>query len=126
MQSDLSLWERWTFSAALVSHHALGAREIPIRADRAGHAVECAAGQLGDQQAVVVDRAGHGCPALRHASEADAAVIGLVADQQDETVPLCLRIAQRAIEQRTPDAVLAKRRLDRQWSPHHALGVAAR
>src|SRR5690349_6156475 len=88
----------------------------PDRPDLAGDAVERAVGQLGHQQAAVVDRAGHGRPALRHRLEADAAVIGLVADEEDEAMSGLLRVRQRAVEQRAADTAAAKRRLDRQWS----------
>src|SRR5262245_65430073 len=81
-------------------------RLAPIRPDRAGDAIERAFDQFGHQQPTVVDRARHGYPALRHRLEPDAAVIGLVADEEDETVSRLPGVIQRAVEQRAADAAL--------------------
>src|SRR5262245_17809104 len=89
-------------------------RLAPVRPDRAGDAVERAFDEFGDQHAAVIDRARHGHPALCHHLETDAAIIELVADEDDEAVSGLLRIRQRVVEQRTPHAAASERRLDRQ------------
>src|SRR6476646_5013471 len=73
-------------------------RHAPVRADRAGNVGEGAIDELGHQQAAVVHRSRHGYPSLRDNLEPDAAVIGLVADQHHEAMPLCLGFLQRAIQ----------------------------
>src|SRR3954471_5136675 len=80
------------------------ARLAPVRADRAGNAVEGAVDEFSDQEAAVIHRAGHGRPSLRNRLETDAAVIGFVADQNNQAMALLFRILQRAIEQHAPDA----------------------
>ena len=82
-------------------------RLAPVRADGARNAIAGAIDEFGDQQAAVVDRAGHGHPPLRHRLETDAAVIRFVADQNDQAMAFCLRIPERAIEQHAPDAAAA-------------------
>ena len=108
---------RWLRSPAL-SRHA------PVRPDRSGNIRERAIDEFGHQQAAVVDRSRHGRPALRNGLEADAAVIGFVADQHHEAMPFCFGILQRAIQQRAADAAAAKRRLDRQRPQQQRLGIA--
>src|SRR5690349_16550211 len=74
------------------------AREFPVRTDRARYAIEGAGHQLDHQHAIVIDRPGHGRPALRHLLEAGAAVIGLITDQQHQPMALRLGIVERAFE----------------------------
>src|SRR3984893_9852575 len=62
-------------------------RLAPVRVDRAGNAGERAFDEFRHQEAAVVDRSRHARPPLRNSLEADAAVIGLVADQQHEAMP---------------------------------------
>src|SRR4029079_8153009 len=116
-------WGAWRRRASRTMRPSL-ARLAPVRANRAGDAVEGAIDEFCDQETVVVDRAGHGCPPLRDDLEADAAVVGFVADQNDEPMALCLRVFQRAVEQHAPDAAAAKRRLDRQRPEHQRRRVA--
>src|SRR6478736_2078 len=111
-------------NAALIAARAALPRLAPIRPDRAGYVVEGAVDQFGDQQAAVIDRPRHRRPALRNRLEADAAVIGLVANQDDEAMPLRLGIAQRTIEQHATDAALPERRLDRQRPEHQGRRIA--
>src|SRR5215218_1024264 len=99
-------------------------RLAPVRANGAGDIVEGAVDQFGDQEAAVIDRPGHGHPSLRYRLEADAAVIGFVADQNDQAMALFLGIPERAIEQHAPDAAAAKRRLDGQRSEHQSGRIA--
>src|SRR4051812_16309342 len=86
-------------------------RLAPVRPDIAGDILERALDQFRDQEAAVVNRARHDRPPLRHGLEADAAVIGLVAYQDDEAMPLRLGILQGAVEQQASDAAAAERRL---------------
>src|SRR6202023_2562510 len=88
-------------------------RQAPVRADRAGNVGERAIDEFGHQKEAVVPRTRHGCPSFRNDLEADAAVIGLVADQQHEAMAFYFRLLQRAIQQRAADAAAAKRRLAR-------------
>ena len=99
-------------------------RHAPVRTDRAGNIGERAIDEFRHQQAVVVDRSRHGRPALRNRLEADAAVIGLVADQQHQAMALGLGVLQRALQQRAADAAAAKRRLDRQRPQQQRPGIA--
>src|SRR3954454_8850668 len=59
-------------------------RKTPVRPDRARDIRKRAIYQLRDQQARVVHRPRHFYPAFRDRLYPDAAVIGLVADQQHE------------------------------------------
>src|SRR3977135_605841 len=61
-------------------------RKTPVRPDRAGDVGERAVDQFGDQQALVIHRPGHLYPAFWNHLEAEAAVVGLVADQQHQTM----------------------------------------
>src|SRR5215204_3781226 len=99
-------------------------RLAPVRPDIAGDAFEAALDQLCYQEAAVIDRTRHGRAPLRYDLEADAAVIGLVADQNDQAMALGLGIPQRAIEQHAADAALSERRLDRQGPEHQGRRVA--
>src|SRR5262245_31931938 len=56
--------------------------------------------------------------------EAALAVIGLVADQHDQTMTLGLRFGERALEQHLPDAAIAERRLDRERAEQQRLDLA--
>src|ERR1700733_7422874 len=98
-------------------------RDVPIRTDGAGHTVECAIDEFGEQEPAVVDRAGHGRPSLGDGLEADPAIISFVTDQEHETVPPGLRVTKRAFEQQTSDPAAAKRRLDGQRAEQQRLGV---
>src|SRR3954452_6546566 len=99
-------------------------RLAPVRPDIAGDAIEGAFDQFRYQQTAVIDRTRHGRPSLRYDLEADAAVIGFVADQNDEAMGLGLGILQRAIEQHAADAALSERRLDRQRPEHQGRRIA--
>src|SRR5580692_4728983 len=99
-------------------------RSFPLRPHRTGHALKGAIDELGDQNPRRIDRAGHDGAPRRHALEAGFAVIRLVADQDDELVPLRRRFLERALDQGLADAALAERRLDGQRAEQERLGVA--
>src|SRR5580704_16653549 len=52
-------------------------RDVPIRADRAGHTVERTIDEFGNEETAIVDRAGHGRPSLGNGLETSATIIGL-------------------------------------------------
>src|SRR4029077_11244088 len=82
----------------------------PIRPDRPGHAFERALDELADQESRRIDRARHGGAALGNALEPGLTIVGLVAHQDDEPVPLRLRAGEGARDQGVTDATLAERR----------------
>src|SRR5262249_37715657 len=73
----------------------------PVGPNGARHAGEGAVAELGTQEALGVHRPGHGHRALGDASEAQFAVIGIVAHQHHEPVPAGARRVERALDQRT-------------------------
>src|SRR5208283_2452003 len=73
---------------------------LKIRPDRSGNALEGAVAQLGDEKPPRIDRAGHDGAAERHRLESSLAVIRLVADEDDELVPVRGGFLERPFDQR--------------------------
>ena len=69
---------------------------IPLSAYLTRHTVKGAFGEFGDQEASRIDRSRHGRVAMRHAFEAGFAVVGLVADQNNQLMAFGAGLTERA------------------------------
>jgi hypothetical protein len=91
----------------------------PVRTDRPADILERTIDKFTHQKPRMIDRPRHGGAALQDPFEACAAV-GLITDQQHKTMAFRRRILQGTLKQRTADAAIAERRLDRQRSQQRA------
>ncbi len=94
--------------------------------DHAPGAVERALAQFEAEQAVALERAGQRQFAGLAAREAEAGVVGRVAEQDHRAMAARFRGRQRVVHQRRADAELAAGRVDRQRAQHqrrHAPGA---
>src|SRR5215207_2070581 len=111
--------------ARMKSGRALAARQYG-----AARLSERALRQFEDEKPRRIDRAGHDELAVRHAPEAEAAVIGLVANEECEGVLRMLaRRRERTRHQRRADAALLESRVDSERAedePVHRAGAHRR
>src|SRR5215831_5597255 len=97
---------------------------LPLRPDRPRHPRECAFRQLRHQQSVRIDGARHAGLAFGNPPKTCPGVVGLVADQHDQTVALAFCLRECALHQGKPDATSPERRLDRQRTEQQCRDLA--